>query len=98
MCQFRAIFGPNCTQCFFNYSKTTGPILDYSTPFSTQLQGLQKLERHQVSKTHSFLTIHCTIKKRQKFQNIIACNHATSHCTKNLHKSDPPLFLISKKS
>ena len=81
MCQFQAIFGSNCTHGFFNNSKTTGPISDYSTPFSSQLQGLQKLEKCQVSKTHSFLTISYTIQKHSNFENINAYNHATSHRT-----------------
>ena len=93
-----ANFRPNWQHWAKDNSKTTCPIFDFLTPFYTYLLGLQKTVKSLVSKLHSLLTICCTIWKRQKFQNIIAYNHATSHRTVLAHHCNPPLFWFSYKS
>ena len=56
MCQYSVYFRQNWQYGALCNSKTTGPIFDLSTPFSTYLLGLQKTEKSPVSKSHSFLT------------------------------------------
>ena len=93
-----ANFRPNWQHWAKDNSKTTCPIFDFLTPFYTYLLGLQKTVKFSVSKLHSLLTICCTIWKRQKFQNIIAYNHATSHRTVLTHSCNPSSFWFSYKS